>query len=170
MKRPISLLTLCALTLSLVMAIPAYASDAPAPVTIRLAMTQGTDFDPTTGTGTNRGTWNASGVFTDAGTASEAFRLRFGCSSGICSVTSHFTLTSSANPANTVTIKVDLGGFVPLSATQIRFDGKWHVVYGTGAYRGLSGHGEAEVIIDFALADQGLPSNFGTFTGLAHLG
>lgn len=170
MKRRSSILTLCVLTLSLVMALPAYANDARAPVTIRLAMTQGTDFDPATARGTNHGTWTASGALTDAGAASETFRLRFGCSSGICSVKSRFTLTSSSNPADTVTIKVDLGGFTPISETQIRFEGKWHVVSGTGAYRGLSAHGEAEFIVDLVLAELGLPSNFGTLTGLAHPG
>lgn len=169
MKRLTSVLTLCALTLSLVMPFPAYANDARAPVTIRQVMTQGTDFDPATGRGTNRGTWIASGAFADAGAASETFKLRFGCSSGICSVKSRSTLTSSANPANTVTIKVDLGGFTPISETQIRFEGKWHVVSGTGVYEGLSARGRAEVIVDLALADQGRPSNFGTFTGLARL-
>jgi hypothetical protein len=84
-------------------------------------------------------------------------------------VKSRFSLTSSSTSANTVTVKVDLGGFTPISETQIRFDGKWHVASGTGAYRGLSGHGEAEFIIDFTLAEQGLPSNFGTLSGLAHL-
>ena len=153
MKNIVYSLTLLTLVMGFATVTPTYAS-APAGVTITQVMSQAppSTFDPTTGLGTNFGTWTSSGAFVDSGTAAEAFRLKFGQKDVLQYVKAEETLTSSSNAANTITIVINFTKCNFEVFPLLTCDGPWEIVSGTGAYSGIEGAGTALVTVNVLLA------------------
>ena len=116
----------------------------------RLVLTermQLTSFNPTTGEGTQAGTFVAAGAVNDAGSATAVFRVTPG-EDGCGVLTGPHTFTGAGGTI-TVFTKAAICPFPPPTPPRSFARGTWRIVASTGAYSGLHGHGKVIATADF---------------------
>ncbi len=164
----IPILFLAILTVFMVLPMSSTAT-APADVTITMALVQG-PYDgpsPWVVTGTNTGTWSASGAFTDEGTVVENYVVHFLPIGGIIAVTTELILTGE--DGSTIIIRDYEDGMYATSPTTVESWGHWEIVSGTGLYENAVGQGTSHCVVDIEAAQKGEVSNFYTLEGSVNL-
>ncbi|MCZ2855633.1 MAG: hypothetical protein O2U62_00910 [Candidatus Bathyarchaeota archaeon] len=133
-------------------------ADKPTAITFEWVLTQNTQ-----GPLINEGPWSASGVVSDSGDMVQYLHMRPNKPA-----LSETTLTSDLGTIRICSVAQTIA-VISEDPFIVRIEGIWFITGGTGAYAQLSGHGTEVVEVNVDLAIQGLPSNFGTQTGTAHL-
>lgn len=137
-KRPMPALAAAAVAaVAVAMPLAALADDEQ-----RLVLTermQLTSFDPTTGDGTQAGTFAAAGTVNDAGTGTVVFHIEPG-DGGCGLITGPHTLTGSGGTI-TVFTRAAICPFPPTAPPRSFIRGNWKIVGATGSYAGLRGAG-----------------------------
>lgn len=106
-----------------------------------------TSFDPSTGEGTEAGTFVAAGAVNDAGSSTAEFRI-IPAAGGCGIVTGPHTYTGEHGTI-TVFTRAAVCPFPPPTPPRSFARGKWHVVGATGDYAGLRGKGKIFATADF---------------------
>ena len=162
MKRFMRSIVTVALVFLVVAISQSVAAGRPQAVSIEGVATQGSFDEGPPATGTNFGTWTASGSFSDSGTYVENFQLFFRPDGQIAYVVATLLMTGSAGSFE---IGLRMDGFPFVSPASIEFEGRWWVVGGTAAYFGITGQGTLTLVVDLDAAVAGDPSNFATLVG-----
>ncbi len=104
-------------------------------------------FDPSTGAGTQAGTFHAAGAISDTGTATSDFTVTPIGDDRAVLEGDH--VLSSAVGTMVVHSRVTL---FPYPSPRVIAQGTWKIVAATGGYAGLQGHGKSLAVGDFTTA------------------
>ncbi len=104
-------------------------------------------FDPTTGAGTQSGTFHAAGAISDTGTSSSDFTVT-PLDDGRAVLEGDHVLSSAAGTL-VARSRVIVS---PYPAARVIAQGTWTIVAATGVYAGLQGHGKSLAVGDFTTA------------------
>lgn len=104
-------------------------------------------FEPSTGAGTQAGTFHAAGAISDTGTASADFTVTPIAPDRAILQGDHIL----ASAVGTLVVRSRVTLF-PFPSPRVIAQGKWTIVAATGAYAGLEGHGKSLAVGDFTTA------------------
>jgi hypothetical protein len=104
-------------------------------------------FDPSTGAGTQAGTFHAAGALSDSGTANAAFTVT-PMGDGRAILQGDHVLSSALG---TIVVRSRVTLF-PYPSPRVIAQGTWKIVAATGGYAGLEGHGRSLAVGDFTTA------------------
>ena len=104
-------------------------------------------FNPSTGAGTQAGTFHAAGAISDSGSATSDFTVT-PISPDRALLQGDHVLSS---PVGTIVLRSRVTLF-PFPSPRVIAKGTWTVVAATGGYAGLEGHGKSLAVGDFTTA------------------